>query len=127
MNNAAATYFVDQFDLSTETASAIASIFGFMNIFARGLGGYFSDKANAYIGMKGRLLVQLLLLMLEGASMVFFARMRELWSAILALAIFSIFVQAAEGSTYGIVPFVNPQVCHELCLKERLVDTVESI
>jgi NNP family nitrate/nitrite transporter-like MFS transporter len=40
MNNFSATYFVDTFDLTTESASAIASIFGFMNIFARGLGGF---------------------------------------------------------------------------------------
>jgi NNP family nitrate/nitrite transporter-like MFS transporter len=39
MNNAAALYFKDQFDLSTESAAAIASIFGWMNLFARGLGG----------------------------------------------------------------------------------------
>jgi hypothetical protein len=31
----------------SESAAAIASIFGWMNLFARGFGGYFSDKANA--------------------------------------------------------------------------------
>jgi NNP family nitrate/nitrite transporter-like MFS transporter len=34
--------------------------------------------------------------------------MTELWSAILMLTIFSIFVQAGEGSTYGIVAYVDP-------------------
>lgn len=46
MNNAAALYFKDEFGLSTESAAAIASIFGWMNLFARGLGGFISDKAN---------------------------------------------------------------------------------
>jgi NNP family nitrate/nitrite transporter-like MFS transporter len=108
MNNAAASYFVDEFDLDTSTAAAIASIFGFMNIFARGLGGYFSDRANEKIGMKGRIWVQLILLLLEGICILIFAVMDTLWAAILVLTIFSIFVQGAEGSTYGIVPYVNP-------------------
>jgi NNP family nitrate/nitrite transporter-like MFS transporter len=108
MNNAAATYFVDEFGLTTETASAVASIFGFMNIFARGLGGFVSDKAMSKIGMKGRLLTQMMFLLLEGACIFIFSLMEDLWSAVLMLTIFSIFVQAAEGSTYGIVPYVDP-------------------
>ena len=108
MNNAAASYFVDRFDQKTSTAAAIASVFGFMNIFARGLGGYFSDWANEKIGMKGRIWVQLILLLAEGICILIFAVMESLWSAILVLTIFSIFVQGAEGSTYGIVPYVNP-------------------
>ena len=109
INNYAATHFVDAFGLSTETASAVASVFGFINVFARGLGGFLSDKANGRFGMKGRLLVQMILLLLEGISVFVFALMQELWSAILVMAIFSLFVQAAEGSTFGIVPYVNPQ------------------
>jgi Nitrate/nitrite transporter len=58
MNNAAASYFKETFDLSTESAAAIASIFGWMNLFARGLGGFTSDKLNAKMGMRGRLIVQ---------------------------------------------------------------------
>jgi len=108
MNNAAASYFVDRFDLSISNAAAIASIFGFMNIFARGLGGWLSDKANDKIGMKGRIWVQLLLLLAEGICILIFAVMDTLWAAILLLTVFSIFVQGAEGSTYGIVPYVNP-------------------
>lgn len=46
MNNAAALYFKEQFGLTTESAAAIASIFGWMNLFARGLGGYVSDRTN---------------------------------------------------------------------------------
>merc|ERR1712125_109378 len=41
MNNAAALYFREEFKQSTESAAAIASIFGWMNLFARGLGGFF--------------------------------------------------------------------------------------
>eukprot|EP00977_Amphora_coffeiformis_P028209 scaffold34913_cov172-Amphora_coffeaeformis.AAC.5 len=83
MNNAAALYFKDEFGQSTETAAAIASIFGWMNLFARGLGGFLSDKASTRMGMRGRIWVQFILLLAEGAL-------------------------AAEGSTYGIVPYVDP-------------------
>jgi len=108
MNNAAASYFVDKFDIKIETAAAIASVFGFMNIFARGLGGYVSDKLNEKLGMKGRIWTQFILLFLEGVCIILFAAMNNLYAAIVVLTIFSIFVQGAEGSTYGIVPYVNP-------------------
>merc|ERR1712174_35164 len=93
MNNASATYFREEFGQSTESAAAIASIFGWMNLFARGLGGFTSDKFNSKMGMRGRLIWQTICLMIEGG---------------LVLVFFSSFVQAAEGSTYGIVPYVDP-------------------
>jgi NNP family nitrate/nitrite transporter-like MFS transporter len=34
--------------------------------------------------------------------------MQQLWASILMFTIFSIFTQSAQGSTYGIVPYVNP-------------------
>ena len=108
MNNAAALYFKDEFGQSTESAAAIASIFGWMNLFARGLGGYASDKANARIGFRGRLLMQTVLLALEGALVLVFANTGSLAGAIVVMVFFSLFVQAAEGSTYGIVPYVDP-------------------
>ena len=108
MNNYTATYFVDKFGLTTEKASAIASIFGFMNIFARGAGGFTSDKFMNRFGMRGRIFWQGFTLIMEGLCIFIFATLDSLWAAILLLTIFSVFVQAAEGSTYGIVPYVNP-------------------
>ena len=108
MNNAAALYFRDEFGQSTESAAAIASIFGWMNLFARGLGGFFSDYCNARMGMRGRILVQTGLLIGEGIMVLIFANTKSLGAAIFCMVIFSLFVQAAEGSTYGIVPYVDP-------------------
>ena len=108
MNNAAALYFVDQFDQSTESAAAIASIFGWMNLFARGTGGWASDKANARMGMRGRLWAQTLFLAGEGALVLVFANTGSLVGAIVVMVFFSLLVQAAEGSSYGIVPYVDP-------------------
>ena len=110
VNNAAALYFQDEFGQSTESAAAIASVFGWMNLFARGAGGLLSDVCNASLGMRGRLLWQSVCLVCEGLTIVLFAMTDRMASAIVMMAIFSIFVQAAEGSTYGIVPYVNPSV-----------------
>jgi len=108
MNNAAALYFKDAFDLTTESAAAIASIFGWMNLFARGLGGYLSDKANAKLGMRGRLWIQTICLAGEGALVIVFANTPSLGAAIAVMVFFSLFVQAAEGTTFGIVPYIDP-------------------
>jgi len=108
MNNAAAMYFKEEFGLSTESAAAIASIFGWMNLFARGLGGFTSDKFNQKMGMRGRLIWQMICLLIEGVMVLVFASTKNLGLSIFILVIFSSFVQAAEGSTYGIVPYVNP-------------------
>jgi len=77
------------------------------NIFARGLGGWASDKANGKLRMRGRILVQAALLILEGCCIFIFAEMGNLAASVVMLTVFSIFVQGAEGSTYGIVPYVN--------------------
>jgi NNP family nitrate/nitrite transporter-like MFS transporter len=108
MNNASATYFKETFELSTESAAAIASIFGWMNLFARGLGGFTSDLFNSKMGMRGRLIWQTICLLIEGAMVLVFASTTKLGLSIFILVIFSSFVQAAEGSTYGIVPYVDP-------------------
>ena len=108
MNNAAALYFKDKFSLTTEEAAAIASIFGWMNLFARGMGGWFSDKANAKMGMRGRLWAQTIFLAAEGILVLVFANTASLTGAIVVMVFFSLFVQAAEGSSYGIVPYIDP-------------------
>lgn len=110
VSNAAALYFKDVFGQSTESAAAIASIFGWMNIFARGLGGFMSDMCNAWDGMRGRLAWQTCCLLCEGLSTILFVYSKTLVTSILTLALFSFFVQATEGSTFGIVPYVNPKI-----------------
>jgi len=108
MNNAAALYFKDKFLLTTESAAAIASIFGFMNLFARGLGGFMSDKGNQYLGMRGRIASHTLCLIIEGVLVLVFAQTESLGAAIAVMVFFSLFVQAAEGTSYGIVPYIDP-------------------
>ena len=106
----AALYFTDEFGQSTESAAAIASVFGWMNLFARGIGGFCGDWANARSGLRGRLWCQVFLLVTEGCLVILFSFTRTLGGAISVMAFFSIFVQAAEGSTFGIVPYVDSTV-----------------
>jgi len=108
MNNAAALYFKDAFGQSTESAAAIASIFGWMNLFARGLGGWASDKMSAKYGMRGRIIVHTLCLLFEGILVIVFANTGSLGLAIVVMVFFSLFVQMAEGTSYGIVPYIDP-------------------
>lgn len=108
--NAATLYFKENFELSTESAAAIASTFGWMNLFARGLGGFISDISNAYRGMRGRLIWQCICFALEGIFVMVFSKAGTLPGAIAALITFSLFVQCAEGSTFGIVPYLSPSV-----------------
>lgn len=79
-----------------------------MNLFARGCGGFLSDYFNARMGMRGRIAVQTVLLVGEGIMVLIFANTKTLGAAIVVMVIFSLFVQSAEGSTYGIVPYVDP-------------------
>jgi NNP family nitrate/nitrite transporter-like MFS transporter len=108
MNNAASLYFKDEFGQSTEAAAAIASIFGWLNLFARGMGGFASDYGFYKWGMRGRLWMQTIFLIMEGGFVLVFANTTSLAGSIATLVFFSLFVQAAEGTSYAIVPYVDP-------------------
>jgi MFS transporter, NNP family, nitrate/nitrite transporter len=110
MNAATALYFRDEFGQSSASAAAIASIFGWLDLFARGLGGFYSDKMNARYGMRGRIIAQASLLLAEGIMVLIFARTNSFGGAIFALIVFSFFVQSAAGTSFGIVPYINPHL-----------------
>ena len=107
INGTAALYFFNRFDLNLATAGLVAGLFGLMNIFARSMGGLFSDFINRGGGLRGRVQFLFICLLLEGVALVLFANMGVLALAIPALIIFSLFVQMSEGATFAIVPYVN--------------------
>lgn len=109
MNNATVLYYNDKFDTPTEKAATLAFLYGSMNIFARGLGGFISDKLNISKGMRGRLWLQTLLLIAEGVLILVFPACDTLAGSVVVMCIFSIFTQAAEGAIYGVVPYVSKQ------------------
>ncbi|MGO3699187.1 MULTISPECIES: MFS transporter [Halomonas] len=107
INNIAAIYFFDKFDLTLAMAGMIAGLFGLMNIFARTLGGVFSDLFAKQGGLKGRVRWLFIALLCEGIALVAFSQMHILSLAIGIMLVFSLFVQMAEGATFGVVPFIN--------------------
>ncbi|WP_106477456.1 MFS transporter [Phytohalomonas tamaricis] len=107
INNIAALYYFDNFSLSLGTAGLIAGLFGLMNLFARALGGMFSDFFARKSGVQGRVRWLFIAMFCEGIALIFFSQMQVLAIAIATMLVFSLFVQMAEGATFGVVPFVN--------------------
>jgi NNP family nitrate/nitrite transporter-like MFS transporter len=99
---------MDNFHLGLQEAGIIAGSFGFMNIFARALGGYFSDKVNIKFGFQSRIILLSLFLAMEGIGIMYFSTATILPIAIGAMLGFALFVKMSNGVTYSIVPFVNP-------------------
>ena len=107
INNVAALYYYDRFELNLATAGLIAGLFGLMNIFARTLGGMFGDKCGIKFGLKGRVMFMGGVLLMEGLALILFSQMATLFLAVGAMIIFSLFVQMSEGATFSVVPFIN--------------------
>ncbi|MES1159850.1 MAG: MFS transporter, partial [Bacteroidota bacterium] len=106
-DNVASLHFVDTFGLSQSSAGFWAGIFGFMNIFARALGGWVSDKVGNRWGMKGKGGLLSIVLLLEGLGLIAFAGAGSFSLAIVFMLSFALFLKMANGATYGIVPFIN--------------------
>ena len=112
MNAQLATHFRVYFQMDAGAASALAGSFGLMNLFARSLGGIFSDFLFARFGFPGRIWAQFLCLFFEGIFLFGFGSVENSqpwYVALVVLLGFSLFVQMTEGTSYGIVPFMNPK------------------
>ena len=107
INNIAALYYYDRFELNLATAGIIAGTFGLMNIFARTLGGFFGDKMGIRFGLRGRVMFLGGVLLVEGLALILFSQMATLFLAVGAMILFSLFVQMSEGATFSVVPFIN--------------------
>jgi len=110
MNNQLAAHFSTYFQMKASQATGIAGAFGLMNLFARSLGGVLSDVLFRSFGFRGRLWAQFLTLFFEGMFLFGFGSVtnEHAWSTALAVLVcFSIFVQMAEGTSFGIVPFMK--------------------
>lgn len=107
INNIAALYFHDYFELGVATAGLVASLFGLMNVFARTMGGMVGDRWGAKWGLRGRVWFLGLILFFEGLALMLFSQQTLLPIAIATLILFSLCVQMSEGATYSVVPFIN--------------------
>lgn len=109
IDNFAASYFHEDYNATLIFAGLLASIFGWLNIFARALGGIVSDKVGKKYGFNGKVSMLAILLLLEGFGIMLFANSAGLIMAIALMFFFGLCLKMANGATYSIVPFVNPK------------------
>ena len=107
VDNFAACYFHEDYKATLIFAGLLASIFGWLNIFARALGGIVSDTIGKRYGFNGKVSMLAILLLLEGFGIMLFANSTGLIMAITMMFFFGLCLKMANGATYSIVPFVN--------------------
>ncbi|MGH8455414.1 MAG: NarK family nitrate/nitrite MFS transporter [Stenotrophobium sp.] len=107
IHNIAASYYVDQFGLSLKAAGFAAASFGLLALFARALGGIFSDRVARARGLSGRPLLLFALIVGEGCGLMWFSQMEVAALAVVAMLVFGLFTHMACGATYALVPFID--------------------
>ncbi|KIL63281.1 hypothetical protein M378DRAFT_179378 [Amanita muscaria Koide BX008] len=109
INNIIGEIFQVKFGLDASKAAYIGSIFGLLNICSRLSGGLFSDFMAHRLHMPGRILAVLSAMTLQGAFLIGFSfGLVTLSTSIILMVFFSFFVQHICGSTFAIVPFIDP-------------------
>ncbi|OIT33863.1 PREDICTED: high affinity nitrate transporter 2.7 [Nicotiana attenuata] len=105
--NIIAEYYYDRFHVNIDVAGGIAASFGVANCVSRPVGGIISDKMGKRYGMRGRLWSLWVVQTVAGLLCILLGRVNTVGVSVLVMACFSLFVQAASGLTFGIVPFVS--------------------
>ena len=104
-------FFERTFSLTPTKAGLIASSFAFVNLIARPLGGYFSDK------MKSRKLIMMIYMFGIACGFFGMALINARWPLYLATALTiacSMFVQGAEGATFAIIPTIKRRITGQI-------------
>ena len=107
IHGVAAGYYFNRFQLDVVQAGYAAGSFGLLALFARALGGIFSDRVARWKGLDGRTWLLALLLLGEGVGLIFFSQASVVGPAITWMLVFGLFTHMACGSLYALVPFVD--------------------
>ncbi len=104
-------FFETTFGLTAQEAGFFGAGFAVMNLFSRASGGALSDR------MGSRKWTMVILLLIMGICYLMMSTINETWPIFLAVAmtmLASFFVQAAEGSTYSMVPLVKKRLTGQI-------------
>ena len=107
IHNIAATYYVDHFSLSLKSAGLAAGSFGLLALFARAFGGWLSDKVARYGTLNTRATLLFVMMIGEGAGLLWFSHANDVTIAVVAMLTFGLFTHMACGATYALVPFID--------------------
>ncbi|MDX1938118.1 MAG: MFS transporter [Flavihumibacter sp.] len=108
VDNFAPIFFTDSFGASLAIAGMCAGIFGWINLFARPLGGIVADRVGKVWGFDGKSFLLAVLLLLEGIGLIWFAKSGNIGMAIFMMFFFGLSLKMANGATYSLVPFISP-------------------
>jgi len=104
-------FFERTFNLSPQLAGAVGSSYAFMNLFSRASGGAMSDRLGS------RKWTMVILLIVMGLCYLMMSTIGSNWwlpAAMGLTMLASFFVQAAEGSTYSMVPLVKKRLTGQI-------------
>ena len=107
MESGLTAHLSNRFDLDLSDAASFATLFGLCNIVTRGFGGWCSDWMQRKYSLRGRLLIHMVLLMVEGVCILAFAHATSLSSTLVWLMIFASTGQMAMGTLFGLVPYLD--------------------
>lgn len=107
--NIGTLYFVTQAGATSEASSAITSAVGWLGVTCF-IGGLLSDCANKKMGrLRGRYLVQLGHLVMEGILLIIFPFVKNLGASAFLFITASMMATWAVGSTSALVPYVDKE------------------
>lgn len=104
-------FFEQTWGLTAAAAGLIAASFAFVNLVARPMGGMVSDR------MGNRRFVMLCYMFGIGVGFILMGMLNSSWPLIIAIAVTiftSIFVQGAEGATFGIIPSIKRRLTGQI-------------
>jgi NNP family nitrate/nitrite transporter-like MFS transporter len=107
VHNVAATYYVERYQLSLQSAGMAAGSFGLLALFARATGGVLSDRLARLRGLDARTLLLFLLMLGEGLGLLWFSRASSVAVGVTSMIVFGLFTHMACGATYALVPFID--------------------
>jgi NNP family nitrate/nitrite transporter-like MFS transporter len=115
IHNVAASYYVDRFGLTLVNAGLAAGIFGGLALFARALGGIFSDRVARSKGISGRTILLSGFLACEGIGLIAFGHAPSALLAILAMTGFGLFTHMSAGAVYSVMPMIDRKALGGVC------------